>query len=205
MALSDPYATAEEYRAAISPDKDEAQDDQITEDLTAISRYIDGKCGQYFGKDAAPVLLTLDYDWRWSADPSTGLWMRSDNTRPALPPFVSVASVTFEGYSPILAADIELLPLDAPLMPEPHPYTAIGRLNRTGWYNGRAVLSIVRGWPEVPAAIKRGTIQMAALLRLESPRATRRIPEMGETIETSPSASAILWRIVDSYKVWWIA
>ena len=59
MAITDPYATAEEYRAVISPDRDDNDDALITTDLVAISRYLDGKLGQCFSQDDEDVTLVF--------------------------------------------------------------------------------------------------------------------------------------------------
>jgi hypothetical protein len=206
MAIADPYATAEEYRAVISPDRDDGDDALITTDLVAISRYLDGKLGEFFSRDAADVTIVVDVacpDWRRPAP----LAIHAGNTRPSLPPLVSVTSVAFGTATPLLSAGLELWPTGAPLQPEPEPYREIRPAypSGTAFGGGRATIVCQRGWPQVPAAINAGTIQLAALLRLETPRATRRIPELGEAIETSPSAIAIVYRLVEMYKTWWIA
>lgn len=208
MAITDAYATAEEYRAVISPDRDDAGDDLIESDLTAISRYLDGKLGQFFSRDDEDV--TLVFDWlpryqRWGSAPVS---INGDTTRPALPPLVSVTSLTFGTRPAILASGFELQPLDAASRPEPEPYREIWPaygLSSSGFLRGRVTLVGQRGWPVVPVAVNKVTIQIAALLRLETPRATRRIPEMGELIETSPSAQALVYKLIDRYKVWWFA
>lgn len=208
MSLTDPYATAEEYRATIKPDADDGGDALITEDLTAISRYLDGKLGQFFGQDETESERVFEYWPKRHA--SVYRWPVIDrlSTNPILPPFTSLTSITFADGLVIPVAELDLYPFDAGLRPEPVPYRAIGRANHTGFYynsaNNKVRMMMKAGWPAIPAAIKATTIQLCAMLRLETPRATRRIPEMGDAIETSPSAQALVWRLADQYKLDWL-
>jgi hypothetical protein len=57
MALSDPYATAAEYRAVVNR-SDVSADAQILTDLTAVSRYLEKKLGRFFNKDTGDVTRT---------------------------------------------------------------------------------------------------------------------------------------------------
>lgn len=205
MALSDPYATAEQYRAVIKPDAGDDADASITTDLKAVSRYLEGKLGRFFNKDAAattvlyeprkccPTLPVGDY-----AEAPTSVLIDDDGD--------GTPEAALE------AADYELLPLDAPQQPEPWPYTHVGLTawGARGVWTPRVRVAVVgvRGWPAVPDAVHSGTIQLTAIYRLESPRATRRIPELGDAIESSPDAQRILKALIDQYKsgrAWGIA
>lgn len=207
MAITDPYATAEEYRAAIKPDADDAGDELILSDLVAISRYLDSRLGQFFSRDDEDVTFALDWipvrgNERFRSDVLT-----PRNTTPMLPPLLSVTSIRFGTRTPLGSSGFELRPLNAPVGPEPEPYREIWppQIISSAFASGRVTIVGQRGWPSVPVAINKTTIRLAALLRLETPLATRRIPEMGEAIETSPGAQALIWRLMDQYKVWWLA
>lgn len=207
MAITDPYATADEYRAVISPDRDDTDDALITTDLVAISRYLDGKLGQCFSQDDEDVTIVVELVCRSGRGYSIERAIHAENTNPRLPPLLSVTSVTSGTQAARTSETLELWPVDALLRPEPEPYREIRPSYPSGasFAPGRHTIVCKRGWPQVPAAINAGTIQLAALLRLETPRATRRIPELGEAIETSPSAIAIVYRLVEMYKIWWLA
>ncbi|KKM79467.1 hypothetical protein LCGC14_1349590 [marine sediment metagenome] len=59
MAVIDPYATTEEYRARV--DKSDTSDDAILlPQLKAASRFIRHKCGRFFTKDASAVARLLN-------------------------------------------------------------------------------------------------------------------------------------------------
>jgi hypothetical protein len=198
MAWSDPYADAEEYRAAIKPDADDTNDASILLDLNAISRYLEGKLGRVFNQDASDTTAILvpsgfggsvrigDY----AAVPTSVLLdLDGDGT-----PETAVDS-----------ADFEMHDLDAPTRAEPWPYTRLVATSwgaRGGWATGvRLALVGKRGWPAVPAGVKAATIQLTALWRLESPRATARIPEMGgEQALASVDAQRLLRTLVDQYR-----
>lgn len=55
------------------------------------------------------------------------------------------------------------------------------------------------GWGVVPAAIKRATMEIAALDRLESPRATREVNEFGQVRATTRDANSIGREILGAY------
>jgi len=196
MAVTDAYATAAEYRAAIGK-TDTGADDEILSDLTAISRYLEHHLGRFFTKDAADVeriyLPPVTSDVLWvddlSGDPtSIELDTAGDNT-----------------YADTLAAtDYELLPLNADKGPEPRPFTRL-RLTAWGDYSQfragqRVKITAQFGWPAVPEAVKRATIQLTPFWRLETPRSTMRIPELGETIEASPQVRSIIRQLTDDYR-----
>lgn len=184
--ISDAYATVEQYRA-LTGKTDTSADAQIIIDLIAISRYLDGKLGRWFNKDA------------------------SDTTRLYLPDsiidtlhvedVVSVTEVAIEsGDSFDAITDYLLLPLNADKQPEPRPFTSIRLRNSTFPADYQVRVTGVHGWPNVPDAIQRATIHLAAILRIESPRATRRISELGDAIETSDDAMSIVRQLTDRYR-----
>ncbi len=196
MAISDAYATAAQYRA-VTGQTDETKDDDILTDLKAISRYLDGKLGRFFTKDAADVA-------RIYIPPAsqTAIWI---NDLSAAPTSVELDEDDDNTYSTALTTDdYELLPLNADKGPEPRPYTRIGM---TAWGGYSAFTKGIRvkitgkfGWPSVPDSIQRATIHLTAILRLETPRATRRIAELGDVMEASPDAMSIIRQLTDRYR-----
>jgi hypothetical protein len=200
MAVTDAYASAAAYRAAIKPDAATDGDAGILADLTAISRYLDGKLGRFFTKDAADTTVVYE------AEDARSFLDIGDYA--AAPTSILVDDDGDGTPEAALAASAyELQPRDALILPEPWPYTRIA-LTRWGtrgvWTPGIRVAVVgKRGWPAVPVGIGSATIQFTALWRLETPRATRRIPEMGEAIESSPDAQRILKALLDQYlRVW---
>ncbi len=105
----------------------------------------------------------------------------------------------------LAATDYRLSPENAALDPEAKPWLGL-RLNTWGavsvWVPGRLYeVTAVFGWPAVPKAIERATIHLAAILRLESPRSTRRIAEgFSEAFESSIQAQDILADLRFNYK-----
>src|SRR6185369_1791530 len=90
MAVTDPYATPQQYRAIVSK-SDTGDDGEIAADLLAVSRYVDRCLGRFFTKDAAPVarvftlpgslrrpVMTVPLGWAESENPYVyGGWSRS--------------------------------------------------------------------------------------------------------------------------------
>ena len=112
---------------------------------------------------------------------------------------------SFADETALVAADYQLLPLNAAVGAEPRPYTAI-ELTEWGTKNAfapgmRVEVVATFGWPTVPPPIERATIHLAAILRLESPRATRRIAEgLDGAIETSRKAQDIIGELERHYR-----
>lgn len=199
MALSDAYATAAEYRAVIKPDADAAGDAAILSDLKAISRYLEGKLGRFFNKESADSTLYFA--------PSDASDRFEIGDYSAVPTSITVDDDGDGTPETVLATtDYELWPLNAALEPEPQPYTqlVLPTWGTRGYWAAGARIKVVgkRGWPAVPEPVKSATIRLTAILRLESPLATRRIPEMGESIESSPDAQRIVRYLTEQYKRW---
>lgn len=176
---------------------DTSKDAEILKDLLAVSRHIDFRMSRFFNKDAADTtriyLIEQDSAVKWIDDLSAApTSIKVDTTRDG----------TFD--TTLASAGYELLPINALLEPEPQPYTRIGLLpwaDKTYFSAGERVQVTGKfGWPAVPEAVKRATIHLAAILRLESPRATARIPEMGDVITASPEAQHIIRQLLDRYK-----
>lgn len=197
MAINDAYATAAQYRAVIGK-TDTASDSDILTDLKAISRYLEGKLGRFFTKDAADIARIYIVP-----DCLPHLWIDDLSAAPASIKIDLDGDGSFADEDALAAGDYELLPLNAALGPEPRPYTRI-RLTEWGSYvqfaAGQRVQVLGKwGWPSVPDAVQRATIHLAAILRLETPRATKRINELEQTIEASAEAMNIVYKLIDNY------
>ena len=192
------YASAAEYRA-VAGMTDTAKDADILTDLTAVSRYLDGALGRQFTQDTTPVeriyIPASTKDYIWTDDMA------------AAPTLIRIDTDRDGTYSTTLdAADYELWPLNANRGPEPWPWMKIQLVpwgDRRRFFEGvRVEVTAQYGWPAIPEAVQRATIHLTAILRLETPRATRRIPELGEVVEASRDAQTIIKRLTEQYKVW---
>jgi hypothetical protein len=182
----EPYASVEDYHN-LTGKTDTASDAQIYIDLSAISRYLDGKLGRYFCKDSA------DTTRLYLPDRAIATLYIED--------VVSVTEVALEysdGFEAI--TDYLLLPLNADKQPEPRPFNAIKLRNSTFPADYQVRVTGIHGWPAIPDAIQRATLHLAAILRIESPRATRRVSELGDVMEASPDAMSIIRQLTDRYR-----
>jgi len=186
MALSDAYATASEYRAAFDMTSD-SQDSEILSDLKAVSRYIDGKMGRFFNKDSEDKTRV----YYCPAD-STKLWIDDLSAAPTSITIDQDTDGTCE--TTLSSSDYELYPVNAPLDPEQRPYMCI----------------CLTSWGDEPYFSQGERVEVVgkfgwtAILRLETSRATRRIPELGDAIEASPEAQGIIRQLLDKYKRRWL-
>lgn len=208
MAVSDLYAVAQEYRNAIDKD-DDSEDGEIEEDLEAVSRYLDRKLGTFFTKDASAVTRIFDgngsrrlYFSDHAPVPGiasqTGLVVKVD--------LDSDYDVSDADETLTLDTDFWLGPWDADKGPEAAPWSWIEihpDSSKIGAFPAqrRAVeVTAIWGWPEVPVAIKRATIQLTGILRLDTPRATRRVQEgVDAAIETSRDGQRIVHQLYEQY------
>lgn len=222
MAVTDAYVTTAQYRASINR-SDAGADADILADLTAVSRYLDKRLGRHFTVDVANVarVFTPIGSDRLRAPAGAGMplgWAETENPWRAIgaqrvlhiddlsaaPASIKLDEDQDGAFEVTLATtDYELLPRNAPLGSEARPYTAIELTpwgTRWSWLPGVRVQVTGRwGWPAVPPAIQRATIQITAILRLESPRATRQVTALGDTIATSTAANEIVQELVRHY------
>lgn len=192
-ALLDPYANITDYHAAVIK-SDASHDLDIDADLNAVSRYIDSKVGRFFGQVTVPEARTYE------GSGIRRLW--TDD-------IVSLTKVAIDEnlngqFDTVLApTDYQLIPLNAPMGPESNPYTGLQLV----WWGSRFIfppISQVRvtgifGWPAVPVPVKRGCIQLTAILRLETPRARREMMAADMILQTSPQAQFIIQDLIDQY------
>lgn len=216
LAATEAYATAEEYRRALDPERsDSASDDVIDGDLLGVSRFLDKSLGRFFGQEgtlASPVARQYDlcganYDVTVNIDD-----------------FAIVTTVALDedgddvAERTLATSDYRLLPRNAALGSEPHPYTKIALYPARG-LGSRAVYNIttesgplpavlhvsgIAGWPAVPQAIIMATIQLTALWRLESPRATTQINELTTVTSTAREAQSIIREVMNAYRKSWV-
>lgn len=198
------YATASEYRNAVDMTTT-SQDSEIDNVLTAISRGIDNELGRFFGRDdSATTRVYLPGENAVVRDHLTVLHVDDISTGDDFEIKLDEDDDgSFSDETKLAADDTELLPFNADKDPEPRPFTMI---RMTPWGDtgsfalGQRVQVTARfGWPSVPQPIKEATIQLAAIWRLESARATQRVPELGEATQASPEAQMIVLRLREKY------
>lgn len=189
MARLDPYVTVQEYRARIG--KDTSFDDTALEtDLLAVSRYIDRETGHRagFGVDTANVARIYGH---LAGTPSARYYAVLD-----IDDLVSVSTVEeYIGTAWTATTAYALLPRNAAV--ENEPYRQLEK--NSGVWESLVRVTGKWGWPVIPAAIKAATIELTSILRLESPRATNRITEIGAVLGTSRPAQAIIEGLVSDY------
>jgi hypothetical protein len=180
--LQAPYATVAQYRSQVNK-IDDASDDDIVLDLLAVSRYIDKKTGRFFNHDEDPVTRT------YLCRGDTTLWI--DDV--CEPPLVEIVS----GSDLVEVTAYRLWPAGADLKPEPEPWQAL--LLSSPQLGVEYSVTARRGWSAVPYPVNRGTIEITAIWRLESPRATSRVNELDEVIGTSPLANKLVYSLVHQF------
>jgi hypothetical protein len=223
--VSDPYADVVQYRAHTKK-TDSAQDALIENDLVAVSRWLDQRLGWFFTRDASPVARVyevpgasrpLDWayrplDWAESENPFRwGNWRRDLHVDPIATTTGLVVKVDTDGDGDFAdeaawaSTDYELLPRNADKDPEPRPWTAI-RVppwsSQGGFAAGQRVqVTACFGWPAVPPAIVAATIELTAIWRLESPRATNQVSmSLDNAIQTSPQAQGLVKQLMAQYR-----
>lgn len=197
MAITDAYATAAEYRA-LTEKSDTADDAEILTDLTAITRMVEAQLHRTFNKDATT---------------STRLYIGTGTPRLYVDDILSITSIkldedddgSFADETALASTEYELHPLNAAVGAEPKPYDLIvippWATTRSAWDKDRRIEVIGQhGWNAIPAAIKRAVIDLTAILRIESPRATREVQELAQTVITmSPEGSRIITELRKRY------
>ena len=198
MAVNDAYFSHVEYQdAAQQPQMTASQLAVVDRQALTISRFVERLCGQWFNKDAAPVVHTFPSDYERSVWLDEGYCPGIANTTGLV--------VTVSGVNLVLGTDFHLLPLNAATGPEPRPYTQIELLpytaqigsfvSTTGFFD----ITAVWGWPAVPSALKDMCIEFCRIWRGESPRSTGRMNELEQVVNTSDEAKMMLERIRKAY------
>ena len=206
MAISDAYTTALLYRAAITM-TDTADDVEILRDLKAISRYIERRLGRFFTIDASDAtrVFAIGVEGAHPVNGNKSLWITDLSAAPTSIKIDKDNDGLFTDETALAATDYELHPLNALVGPEARPYTRIDITpggDEGAWPHGHRVQIIGKwGWVTIPDAIVQATIQLTAILRLESPRATNRVPDdVAGAVETSPVGQAIVRQLMNVYQ-----
>ena len=209
MAISDSYATIDDYRSRLGR-SDNGADTQIEHDLLAVSRYIDritGYTATGFSKDASDTtrVFTVPHanrnDRRLWIDPlsaaPTSVTVDTDFDGD----FTDETALTLTQFT----GDILYEPSNYAAGPEPRPIQCLvlttWNSTLTRWPSGAAVQVVGKfGWPAVPEMIRSACIELTGILRLESPRATEQITEIGEATRMSGDAQKILHGLTRTYR-----
>lgn len=211
MAWTDPYATAAEYRGQV--DKSITTDDTvISRNLNAVSRMLEQELGRVFNQSSAGEARYFDTGVSISDDDPRSKYLvtpREYGTNSSLPiddlvTMTELASdldgnATWETIA--AAGDTILRPYNAAISGK--PYTSLILSPNAGVNIGGYAKSVritgTWGWPSVPAPIKEATIQLAAILRIESPRAQAAVSEIGQLVTMSAQGRGIIDRLVREY------
>lgn len=190
--MAETYATAAQYRAALQK-SDTAHDADIQTDLEAVSRVIDRKLGyQSTGFGKSDTATERSY--------MVSAYLNDRYVLPIDPLAEAPTAVTLDGVALDLD-DLWTLPPNHDQGPEPVPITALRRTGDAFWpKRSIVVVTGLWGWPSVPLSIQRACIHLTAVLRLETPRATRQIQEFDQAVEASRAAQDILRELTARYK-----
>lgn len=213
--LNDPYASFDEY-ALVTPTSSTSQHKATVErQLVSVSRYLDrelfGDPRHTFNQVAAAEARVFKprHTGPINAEAENPYGSSKASRYLAVDPIATEAGLvilidkdrdgSFADEAALAATDYELLPRNADKGPEPAPWTEIFLTeygNEVGWPLGaRVEVTAVWGWPAVPSAIKDATIELTRLLRVEGPRATTQITDVGgvgATLATSRGAQRIV-------------
>ena len=195
MAVTDPLAFVADYEAAFGSGVDNVE--ELGRQLSAVSRWIEWRCGQQFARDAAAVARVF------VGDGTPRLWLETNLG--ATPTAVAIDVNNDGSYAGAVAAgSLEPWPLNAAIGPEARPWRALDlrpwATDYTSWPAGlRVRVTAVWGWPAVPEAVRQACVQLTAILRIESPRATSTVDELGRAIGMSSAASRIVDSLLEAY------
>lgn len=205
MALGDAYATAQEYRDTVDNSEviGSSTDAIINRQLKAVSRLLESECGQFFNKDAAVVT------WQQLGEGSAYLNLREGGSPGIATATGLVVKIDadddgdYADETALINSDLLLHRLAAAFDQEARPFTRVQLTTRstyTAFSLGRLIqITATRGWPAVPDAIKEATIELTAIWREESTRATSRMNELDQVVTMNPLAQNILKRLKNAY------
>lgn len=210
MAWDSAYATALEYRNRI--DKSITADDTaILAGLTAISRHIENVLDRRFNQTSAGVARYFDAGQPMSDDDPRARYLVTprvyDNSAIKIDDIVTMTELASDTdgngtYETVAgASDTFLRPYNAAESGKPYTSIALAPLAAVsvGGYAKAVRITGTWGWPAVPADIKEATIQLTAILRLETQRAQATITELGGFVQASPQARGIVDALLHEY------
>lgn len=207
MAVTDAYATAAEYRAAVLKDST-AEDAVVLIDLTSVTRYIERKLGQFFTQDANVVARLYE------GSGTRRLRLDTHGNIPGIATLTGLVvkvdlngdyDVSDSGETITIDTHFWAGPQDADKGAEPWPWTHLDIMPTntvlSAWPARERAVEVTAkyGWPAVPAAVKRACIELTAILRLETPRAKAVVSESGEILEASREARGIVDKLLNVY------
>jgi len=203
VAVTDPYATAAEYRDRV--DKTDTGDDAtILAQLTTVSRFLDLRLRRFFTQDAAAAVRTFD------GNGEALLWLPADiATTTGLVVKVDLNEdydFTDSGETLTINTHFWVGPADADKGPEPRPYECLEVVPNNGlfdvWPDQKRVVQVTAkfGWPAVPGGIKERTIDLTRQMRdvLEA-GATMTLQSIDTALPLSPQLRLLLWDIERQY------
>lgn len=212
------YATALEYRSSRSSGlgaTSGARDAGIDDDLEVCSRYIDERAGRTFAlqSEAVERVFYPGFDTFVGVDGQlyipdigslTGLVLKIDRDNDG----------DWDEEDELVAdTDYRLGPVNAATLFVPEPWRELWIPPHSsswgGWDWAREVrgypVSITArwGWPAVPSRVKRATITICAILRLESPYALRTANgiDAATVLSTSARANEVVDRLLDGLRL----
>ncbi len=198
MAISDPYASAADYRQRFINKVSSADEGRVDRALLAASRWIEAHNGEFYNRDASPVArvfmaessgcLNVAVDGSPGIATATGLLVALDTTQDYTYP-----------TSLVIGTDFELADVNAAFGPEPKPYRELRTLTGAsyGW-SYRVRVTAVFGWPAVPEGIRSGCVELAGILLGDSPLAARQFTDVG-SVGASLEAREIVRGMIDVY------
>lgn len=203
MAITDAYATVEEYKA-VAGKSDGSRDGDIAGALDAVTNAITSHTHQFFTKNDSPVARIF------YGSGSYCLKLYGQDNCPGIADSTGMTVELDSGYngtyqSIFAGGSYELHPLNALLGREPGPYKELYIPYWTtgsyrSWLSGyRVRVTAIFGWPSIPPGIKRQTIELARLLQMQGPRSSSRFDDMGVLLATSRKARDIIDEIAAQY------
>ena len=182
------YATLSDYEAVYGPGAEDTA--SVEGALDAVSDYIDNITQRRFVREAEETQRVFQ------SYPYEGGMVASTDDMSEEPSAVEA----WNGSAWEAITGTYSTPFDAPTRNEPYLslhkdcYTAPARIRVTARW----------GWPEVPADIKRATIELAAIVLVEGPRATnvQTVVDSGFNAERAlqPSVNRLLFDMLMSYR-----
>ncbi len=206
MAINDPYATAVQYRAGIDQD-DAAEDVEILEYLTAISRIIERRAGvmpstlfrHFTLGSATEKILTGQGGKRMYIDDVgsvTGFIVEVDLDGDQL-----------QEQALVRDTDFFLGPINVLLGSELLPYRWMEIIPTSiligSWPKGSRTVGITAawGWPAIPVAIEKGCIAITKAVRDATKQPfTLTLESIEDRIAMAPTASRLLDELIHRYK-----
>lgn len=197
MALLDAYFTNQEYLDVIKkPLVTAAETTAITRGALSVSRFLDKVTNRGpYGKDAVPTARQV----RASNDGYLDL------TLSGLPGIATATgfALTVNGYVLVPATDLAFLPLLADSLGRPLTEIELMSAAQVGsFYSETGWLTVTAqwGWPAVPEIVKDTAIELLSIWRAENPRATGRMNELQDTVNTSPMADQLVSRFIKAMR-----